>query len=67
MVPKAWSRAAIRAEFLEIATSDAKGAINLWYTVTNFTDEHYRIESMSGITTACITRDDALFEPGNLV
>ncbi len=49
---QSWNRTAIRAEFVELATSDKKDSIGFWYTLTNTTDEDYRIENMSGITTA---------------
>jgi hypothetical protein len=49
---QSWNRTAIRAEFVELATSDQKDSIRFWYTLTNTTDEDYRIQSMSGITTA---------------
>jgi hypothetical protein len=49
---KRWNRTAIRAEFVELATSDKKDSIRFWYTLTNTTDADYRIENMGGITTA---------------
>jgi hypothetical protein len=49
---KPWNRTAIRAEFVELAASDRKDRIKLWYTLTNATDADYRIQNMSGITTA---------------
>ena len=49
---KPWNRTAIRAEFVELAASDRKDRIKLWYTLTNTTDADYRIQNMSGITTA---------------
>ena len=49
---QSWNRTAIRAEFVELATSDKKDSIRFWYTLTNTTGEDYRIENMSGITTA---------------
>jgi hypothetical protein len=49
---KPWNRTAIRAEFVELAGSDKKDAIRLWYTLTNTTDADYKIENMRGITTA---------------
>lgn len=49
---QSWNRTAIRAEFVELATSDQKDSIRFWYTLTNTTDEDYRIETMRSITTA---------------
>ena len=49
---KPWNRTAIRAAFVELAASDRKDRIKLWYTLTNTTDGEYRIQNMSGITTA---------------
>jgi hypothetical protein len=47
-----WNKTAIRADFVELAASDRKDRIKLWYTLTNTTDADYRIQNMSGITTA---------------
>ena len=60
--PQPWNRVAIRAEFVEPATSDEEGTIRLWYNVTNMTDMDYRIDSPSEVTTAGLTGDgDTLF------
>jgi hypothetical protein len=56
-----WNRTAIRAEFVELATSDRKDTIRLWYTLTNTTEADYRIESMIGITTAAQAGSDSLY------
>lgn len=58
---KPWNRTAIRAEFIELATSDRKDTIRLWYALTNTTDADYRIESMIGITTAAQAGSDSLY------
>jgi hypothetical protein len=58
---KPWNRTAIRAEFVELATSDRKDTIRLWYTLTNTTDADYRLESMIGITTAAQAGSDSLY------
>lgn len=61
--PQPWNRMAIRAEFVEPATSDEEGTIRLWYNVTNTTDIDYRIDSPSEVTTAGLTGDgDTLFD-----
>ena len=55
---KPWNKTAITAEFLELGTSEEEGTINLWYTLTNSTDADYRIDNVTDITTAGLTRDD---------
>jgi hypothetical protein len=47
-----WNRTPIRAEFVELATSDQKDSIRLWYSLTNTTNADYRIETLSSIITA---------------
>jgi len=58
---KARNRTAIRAEFVELATSHEKDTIDFWYTLTNTTDADYRIDRLDEITTAGLTVDDSLY------
>jgi hypothetical protein len=55
------NRTAIRAEFVELATSHEKGTINFWYSLTNTTDADYKIDSLDEITTAGMTVDHSLY------
>lgn len=58
---KPWNSTAIRAEFVELATSHEKGTINFWYTLTNTTDTDYRIDRLDEVTTAGWTEGDSLY------
>jgi len=56
------NRTAIQAEFVEIAASSKPGTINFWYALTNTTDDDYRIDTLSEITTAGWVVNDSLYE-----
>ncbi|MGB9234744.1 MAG: hypothetical protein WCC04_10045 [Terriglobales bacterium] len=61
---RSWNATPIRAEFVDLATSNQKDSIRLWYSLTNTTDTDYRIETMSGIVTAVFadsTKGDSCF------
>lgn len=56
-----WDRTAIRARFVELATSDEEGTINFWYRLTNTTDADYRIGSFDDVETAGWAAGDTLY------
>jgi S1-C subfamily serine protease len=56
-----WNRTAIRAEFVELATSNERTTVNFWYALTNTTDADYRIDSLDEVTTAGLIGDGSLY------